>query len=56
MYSIDIETGKVENFGKLPSDLGSHCSALINDEFLIVYGGTNGLRFFDSIIRYEIKT
>ena len=44
----------VSEFGKLPSDLASHQSALIDDKFLIVYGGTNGLRFFDSVIRYTI--
>lgn len=27
---------------------------MIDDKFLIVYGGFNGLRFFDSILRYDI--
>lgn len=41
--------------GTLPADLASHSSALIDDKYLIVYGGTNGLRFFDSILRYSLE-
>jgi N-acetylneuraminic acid mutarotase len=54
IYSVDVETGDLEIFGKLPSDLASHQSALIDDQFIVMYGGTNGLRFFDSVIRYSI--
>lgn len=54
IYAIELSTGKVSIFGTLPSALGSHVSALISDEFLVIYGGTNGLRFFDSILRYDI--
>jgi len=54
IYSIDLATGDVELFGTLPADLASHQSALINDEFLVMYGGTNGLRFFDSILKYSL--
>lgn len=60
IYSVDIskgeEEGKVDVFGQLPSDLGSHVSAMVDDKYLIVYGGTNGLRFFDSVLRYELFT
>ena len=42
-------------FGTLPTAIGSHVSALIEDRYLVVYGGTNGLRFFDSILRYDIE-
>jgi len=47
--------GKVTNFGSLPADLCCHVSALVDNEYLVLYGGTNGLRFFDSILRYSIK-
>lgn len=47
-------TKKVSHFGRLPSALGSHVSMLIDDKFLLVYGGTNGYRFFDSLMRYDI--
>ena len=56
IYSIDVKSGKVEKFAKLPCDLGAHSSALINDKYIIIYGGTNGLRFFDSVIRYDINS
>lgn len=55
IYSIDLKTFKVEVFGKLPAAIGSHVSAVVKDKFIIVYGGTNGFRFFDSILRYEIE-
>ena len=55
IYAIDLTTYKVSIFGKLPSALGSHVSAIIDDKYLIVYGGTNGYRFFDSILRYDIE-
>jgi hypothetical protein len=55
IYSIDTQTGVVENFGRLPADLACHSSSIIDDKYIIIYGGTNGLRFFDSIIRYDIE-
>ena len=51
---MDIIDGTVELFGKLPADLASHQSGLIDDKYIVMYGGTNGLRFFDSIVRYSI--
>ena len=54
MYTIDVESGEVAEFGTLPSAIGSHVSAIVDDKFIVVYGGTNGYRFFDNILRYEI--
>ena len=56
IYAIELSTGKVSLFGRLPTALGSHVSAIVDDQFLVVYGGTNGLRFFDSVMRYDIAT
>lgn len=56
IYEICLETGKVGHFCKLPSALGSHVSYLVDDQYLIIYGGTNGLRFFDSILRCDLLT
>ena len=42
-------------FGRLPTALGSHVSSIVDDQYIVVYGGTNGLRFFDSILRYDIN-
>ena len=53
---MELETGKVAQFGPLPTALGSHVSAIVDDKYLVVYGGTNGLRFFDSIMRYQIES
>jgi hypothetical protein len=30
-------------------------SYILDDKYLLVYGGTNGLRFFDSIIRCDLE-
>jgi len=56
IYSVELASGKVSLFGRLPTALGSHVSAIVDDQFLVVYGGTNGLRFFDSIMRYDTQT
>jgi hypothetical protein len=56
MISVNLETKKVSMFGKLPTALGAHISALIDDKYILIYGGTNGFRFFDSLLRYEIET
>ena len=54
--SFDINTGDIDpEFCQLPTALASHASYLIDDRFLIIYGGTNGLRFFDNVIRYDIE-
>jgi Galactose oxidase, central domain len=42
-------------FAQLPTALAAHASILIDDRYLLIYGGTNGLRFFDNIIRYDIE-
>ena len=54
LISVDVDNGKVEVVGALPADLAAHVSALVDDKYLVVYGGTNGLRFFDSVLRYSI--
>lgn len=54
IYEIDIATGSVYHLGTLPCALASHSSVLINDQYLIIYGGTNGLRFFDSVVRFDL--
>ena len=56
IYDLDLDTFQLSKLGFLPSVLCSHCSAVIEDKYLILYGGTNGLRFFDSIVRYEFES
>lgn len=55
VISLDINTGKIEEFAQLPTALASHTSVLLEDKYLFIYGGTNGLRFFDNVIRYDIE-
>lgn len=54
IYQIDLEDGTVSEFGKLPSAIGSHVSLIVDDKYIVLYGGTNGFRFFDNILRYSI--
>mmetsp|Transcript_17629 Transcript_17629/g.29781 ORF Transcript_17629/g.29781 Transcript_17629/m.29781 type:complete len:99 (+) Transcript_17629:653-949(+) len=57
VLSLDIESGMIEGeFAQLPTALASHTSFLIDDRYLVIYGGTNGLRFFDNVIRYDIES
>jgi hypothetical protein len=55
IYKIDLEDGTVCEFGNLPSAIGSHVSMIVDDKYIVVYGGTNGFRFFDNILRYAIS-
>ena len=55
IYAVELATGNVTMFGRLPTALGSHVSSIVDDQYIVVYGGTNGLRFFDSILRYDIN-
>ena len=54
ILSLDMKTGKLEEFAQLPTALAAHSSFMVDDKYLVIYGGTNGLRFFDNIIRYDI--
>ena len=55
--SFDINTGEIDpDFAQLPTALASHASYLIDDRYLVIYGGTNGLKFFDNVIRFDLET
>jgi hypothetical protein len=54
ILSLDLASGILEEFAQLPTALAAHSSYLVDDKYLVIYGGTNGLRFFDNVIRYEI--
>jgi hypothetical protein len=28
---------------------------LVEDRYIVLYGGTNGFKFFDNIVRYDIQ-
>jgi hypothetical protein len=52
---LDLGTGEIiEEFAQLPTAIASHQSFLIDDKYLLIYGGTNGLSLFDNVIRYDI--
>lgn len=55
IFMIDLPTGKVSILGTMPSAIASHVSLLVDDKFLVLYGGTNGYKFFDSILRYSFE-
>jgi hypothetical protein len=55
IISLDLTNGQVEEFAKLPTSLAAHTSFLIDDRYIVVYGGTNGLKFFDCVLRYDIE-
>ena len=56
ILSLNLDTGVLSEFAQLPTALAAHTSTLIDDKYILIYGGTNGLRFFDNVIRYEIAT
>jgi hypothetical protein len=56
IFSIDTSTLHVSKLTDLPTSIASHSSVLINDRYIVIYGGTQGLRFFDNLLRYDIDT
>ena len=54
ILAVDLDTGEIDEFAKLPTGIASHTGAIIGD-YLFLYGGTNGLKFFDAVTRYDIK-
>ena len=55
IMSLDLNSGKVEEFAGLPTGLAAHASFMLDNKYLLIYGGTNGLKFFDNVIRYDIE-
>ena len=55
IISLNINTGKVTQFAQMPTAIASHASFMIGDDFIVLYGGTNGQTLFNSVIRYDIK-
>lgn len=55
ILSLNLESGELSEFAQLPSALASQASTIIDDKYIFIYGGTNGLRFFDNVIRYDIE-
>ena len=51
---LDLESGEISEFCQLPSALASQTSCFIDDRYICIYGGTNGMKFFDAVIRYDI--
>ena len=57
IHMYDIEAEEWTEFGKTTTPMGSHCSALFQSTGqLFVYGGTNGARFFDSILKMDLES
>lgn len=56
IISLDLSSGEVSTFATLPSGLASHTSLLLEDKYLFIYGGTNGLKIFDAVIRFDLDT
>jgi hypothetical protein len=55
IITLDLETMEVKEFARLPTQLAAHSSFLLDDKYLLCYGGTNGLKFFDCVMRYDIE-
>ena len=54
IVALDLDSGEISEFARLPTGIASHTGAIIGD-YLFMYGGTNGLKFFDAVTRYDIK-
>lgn len=55
IFSFDIDTKEWTKFEvNMPSELCSHSSVIVNNRYIVIYGGTNGHRFFDNILRCDL--
>lgn len=57
IHQYDIEGEEWTLLGQTQTPMGAHCSAIFQStNSLFVYGGTNGARFFDSILKMNLET
>ena len=54
IYNINLVTKEVSTLAGMASMLLSHASTLVNDRYIILYGGTDGLGFVERVTRYDI--
>ena len=50
LYVLDLETLSWSVFASLPVPIGSHAATLVLNRYLVIYGGSNGMKFFDAIL------
>jgi hypothetical protein len=55
IYSLDLDELQWTLLFSMPSVLCSHSSTLLSNNYVVVYGGFDGLQIFDTIRRYDIK-
>lgn len=55
IYKLDLDELQWSRIGDMPSIICSHASVLVQNRYIVVYGGFNGTAIFDSIRRYDIK-
>ena len=55
IYSLDLDELQWTLLFSMPSVICSHASTLVNNNYVVVYGGFDGLQIFDTIRRYDIK-
>ena len=55
IYSVELETGVVSEVAQMSSMIMSHACSLVNDTYLIIVGGTNGMTFLNTVIRFNLK-
>lgn len=56
IYCLDLETKTWTILGSFAVPIGSHAATLIANRYIITYGGTNGMKFFDTIMRYDLES
>lgn len=56
IYCLDLETRIWSILGSFPVPIGSHAATLVVNRYLVTYGGTNGMKFFDTIMRFDLET
>ena len=56
IWEFDFEEKKWTVLCQLPTPIAAHAASLVQNRYLILYGGTNGAQFFDNIQRFDLQT
>lgn len=56
IYQLNLDTKEWSVLTQLPTPVCSHCSTLLMNRYLILYGGLNGISLNKTIVRVDLET
>jgi len=53
---LDTETHVWSIYSSMPVPICSHAATIVSNRYIVMYGGTNGMKIFDNVMRFDIET